>query len=293
MPETTKPANKPGQTEQVDQTDSVNQTEPVDQSEPVDHAQPDGQPGQLNPTGQADEPGPPDPADPADQASQRTRTGIATLVDLILPPRCAGCGSAGPPLCILCAGAFDGPFDVNRPLTATGPPVHALAAYRDTARTILLAFKERGRRDLATPLGRMTAAVLPTLAAARPASDGTWWLVPAPSRSRAARRRGGSHILRLARATAAALADRGQPAAVAPALRLANSTRDSIGLDASARVTNLTGRVHAHPPGAAPPDTPVVLLDDVVTTGATAAACVRELANMGLTVTVVLALTAT
>lgn len=227
------------------------------------------------------------------EAAKRAGRALLALSDLVLPTRCAGCGCAGQALCLRCAAAFDGPFDVLRPLTATGPPGHALAAYRGTARTVLLTFKERGRRDLATPLGRMIAAVLPALPAARAAPDGTWWLVPAPSRGSAARRRGGPHILRLARATAAALASRGHPAAVAPVLRLAPSTRDSTGLDAPARVRNLNGRVRCHPPGAVPLHTPVVLLDDVVTTGATAAACVRELTAAGLVPTVVVALTAT
>jgi predicted amidophosphoribosyltransferase len=80
---------------------------------------------------------------------------------------------------------------------------------------------------------------------------------------------------------------------VAPALRIAPGARDSIGLDAAARVTNLSGRVHADPAGAPPPGAPVVLLDDVVTTGATAATCVRTLTELDLTVTVVVALTAT
>jgi predicted amidophosphoribosyltransferase len=230
---------------------------------------------------------------PIAAAVPAARAAFTTLADLLLPIRCAGCGSAGPPLCIRCAGAFDGPHDVHRPRTATGPPIHALATYRDTARTVILAFKERGRRDLAAPLGRITAAVLPTLDTARPAPDGTWWLVPTPSRPRAARRRGGSHLLRLARATAAALAARGAPAAVAPALRLAADARDSAGLDAPARVANLAGRLRFHPPGAPPPGTPVVLLDDVVTTGATAAAGIRELTAAGHRVGVVLTLTAT
>lgn len=218
---------------------------------------------------------------------------LALLIDLFLPLRCAGCGEQGCPLCLRCSSAFDGPFDVQRPATATGPPVHALATYEDTARTIVLTFKERGRRDLASPLGRMMAAVLPTLDSARPAPDGTWWLVPAPSRPRAARRRGGSHMLALARSMAAALASRGHPAAVAPALRLTSGARDSVGLPAAARITNLSGHVRFDHQGAPPPGTPVVLLDDVVTTGATAAACTTELTAAQLEVSAVLTLTAT
>jgi predicted amidophosphoribosyltransferase len=218
---------------------------------------------------------------------------LAILIDLFLPLCCAGCGEPGCALCLRCSSAFDGPFDVQRPSTATGPPVHALATYADTARTIVLSFKERGRRDLASPLGRMMAAILPTLDSARPAPDGTWWLIPAPSRARAARRRGGSHMLALARAMAAALANRGHHAAVAPALRLTTGVRDSAGLDAAARVANLSGRVRFHHPGAPPRGTPVVVLDDVVTTGTTAAACVRELTAAGLEVSTVLTLTAT
>jgi predicted amidophosphoribosyltransferase len=218
---------------------------------------------------------------------------LATLIDLFLPVVCAGCATAGVSLCVRCAGAFDGPFDVHRPAIANGPPAHALATYGDTARTVVLSFKERGRRDLAEPLGRMLAAVLPTLDRLEPNPDGTWWLVPAPSRPRAARRRGGSHMLALARRVAAALATRGHHAAVAPALRMSNRALDSAGLPADARAANLAGRIRIDPDGAPPPDTSVILLDDVLTTGATAAACVAALTDAGHHVAAVLTLTAT
>jgi predicted amidophosphoribosyltransferase len=188
---------------------------------------------------------------------------------------------------------FDGPFRVDRPAVEHGPPVHALAEYGGTARTVLLSFKERGRRDLAGPLGRMMAAVLPTLDGAARARDGTWWLVPAPSKPRSARNRGGPHMLALARRMAAALASRDEPAAVARALRLDRGARDSAGLGAADRVANLHGRLRVDSAGAPPPGTPVVLLDDVVTTGATAAACTEALETAGLEVTAMLTLTAT
>jgi len=216
------------------------------------------------------------------------------LADLLWPLRCAGCDVTGSALCVRCAGSLSGGvFEVRRGVMGHGPPVYALAGYRATARTLVLAYKERGRRDLARPLGRLVAGVLPWLPGASADPAGTWWLVPAPSRWHAAGRRGGSHMLALARCCAAALAAQNRPAAVAPALALGRGVADSVGLDRPARVANLAGRMRFRPAGAPAPGTPVVLLDDVVTTGATAAACVRELTSAGLVVRAVVALTAT
>lgn len=219
-------------------------------------------------------------------------TVLAVLVDLVLPIRCAGCGERGIPICLRCAATFAGPFPVRRPGLAHGPPAFALAEYQGAARTALLAYKERGRRDLAGVLGRTMAAVLPWLPGAGPDVDGTWWLVPAPSRATEARRRGGWHLVRLARAVACALAAAGHPAVVAPALRLAGPARDSVGLTAAARAANLAGRIRLRPEGSPPRGTPVILLDDVIASGATATACAAELTAAGLNVTAVLTLTA-
>ncbi|HEX6345479.1 hypothetical protein [Umezawaea sp.] len=207
---------------------------------------------------------------------------LTQLLDLVLPPRCAGCGGPGA-CCPACLAEFGAPTRAHLP----GRPAYALADYRGAPRDLVLAFKERGRRDLATSLGALLGRALRSVPEARPDADGTWWLVPAPSRRSASRSRGGPHVLRLARAAAASA---GVPVAVAPALVLTPGTRDSAGLSAAARRANLAGRVRLT--GALPPPgTGVVLLDDVVTTGATAAECARVLRTAGVGVNAVLALT--
>lgn len=224
---------------------------------------------------------------------------FTTIADLLLPLRCAGCEARGTALCTFCRHSIDPgglapgvapPAPIRRPESPA--PIYAVTEYQGRARTVLLAFKERDRRDLAQPLGQILAGTLLRIPDLAPARDGTWWLVPAPSRASAARRRGGSHLLRLARATAKALARYDEPAAVAPALRFAAGVRDSVGLDRAARTANLAGRVRFRASAAPPPGTSVVLLDDIVTTGATSAACSRELNRVGRQVRAVLALAA-
>lgn len=191
--------------------------------------------------------------------------------------------------CATCASGLRVPFAVDREATAHGPPAYALGRYRGSARRAVLAYKERARHNLAAPLGQALAEALRRLPEVR---AGPWNLVPAPSRAAAGRRRGGQHMLVLARHCAAALAGAGQVAAVAPALRLDAGARDSVGLDAGERAANLRGRLRHVPAGSPPAGVPVVLLDDVITTGATAAACTSVLTAAGLPVVAVLALTA-
>ncbi|GAB3909507.1 hypothetical protein GCM10029964_111180 [Kibdelosporangium lantanae] len=75
-----------------------------------------------------------------------------------------------------------------------------------------------------------------------------------------------------------------------PVLRIDQRTRDSVGLDAAARAANLRGRISA---GRVPDGGSVVVVDDVITTGATATACCEALRRAGVNVKGFLALTAT
>ncbi|SEF26937.1 Predicted amidophosphoribosyltransferases [Amycolatopsis pretoriensis] len=210
------------------------------------------------------------------------------LLDLLIPARCAGCGARGLPCCDRCAAVWGAVSEVVRVPVAGLVRVFALSRYRGLGRRLLIAFKERGRRDLAAPLGLALARALVVL----PVPGSAVCLVPAPSRRSAARVRGGPHVELLALAAARVLAGWGFEVAVAPALELAGGARDAVGLDRAARVANLAGRLRFREAGRPPPGMPVVVLDDVITTGATAAACVRALAGEGIEVAAVLTLLA-
>ncbi|WP_433683090.1 ComF family protein [Nocardia sp. CA-119907] len=209
---------------------------------------------------------------------------MRTLLDLILPMDCAGCGAVGVGWCADCAATLARPPVRVRPRTDPGVPCWALGPYAGPARRAVLAVKERGRRDLAEPLGLALATGLTRLrAGSRPLV-----LIPAPSRRVAARRRGGDPVVRTARAAAGWLPD----CRVVPMLRVWWGVRDSVGLTVSQRQHNMRGHVVAVPGAGAVPEIPanaeVVLVDDVLTTGATARESVRVLGRTGVPVCAVL-----
>lgn len=215
------------------------------------------------------------------------------LLDLLLPVECGGCNAPGAALCPRCAGLLSAPIQVRPPCCPAGPPVYALGSYQGCLRAALLAYKERGRRDVAAPLGTALASGLLQLRSldADCAAEAVW-MVPVPSRASAAARRGGQHVELLARRAAAALAGVEVAAAVAPALRMGRGVRDSVGLARAARRANLAGRVLIRPAGLPPRGIPVVLVDDVVTTGTTAAACAAALLQTGVAVSAIVVLAA-
>ncbi|MGV0625047.1 ComF family protein [Mycolicibacter minnesotensis] len=211
------------------------------------------------------------------------------MLDAVLPLQCGGCGAPGIRWCDWCAAQLavgpDQPRLVS-PRLDPGVPVFALGRYAGVRRTAIVAVKERGRTDLIAPLALPVEAALQQLVRWR-LLDLPLTLIPAPTRGSAARRRGGDPITRIA----AAVAGRHRGITVAPALRMRAFARDSVGLGRGARERNVAGRVllrRRRLPTGSGAVGEVVIVDDVVTTGATLAESVRVLRTAGLPVTAAL-----
>ena len=227
------------------------------------------------------------PAARRTSSTTRLLTGGRALADLVLPQVCAGCAVPGAVLCSRCRDRLARPRLAEPRRHPPGfPPTVAAGAYTGPVRPAVLAFKEHGRSELAGPLGRALAlavvGVLAGLPGAGPAPAGPGSspvvLVPVPSSAAALRSRGRDHVRELAAGAVRELRAAGVPARTVPVLGRSGRTRDSAGLDAAERRANLAGRFRALPSLAQlPRGSRLVLVDDVVTSGATLSEAARAL----------------
>jgi ComF family protein len=220
---------------------------------------------------------------------------VAPLIDLVYPPRCPLCGEGlaaqgglcsacwqelaipGEPACALCQRPFGASMaegTICAPCLAEPPRHDGIAAgtlYNDASRKLVLAFKHGRRIALAPLLARLIAARLPEV-------EGEWLAVPVPLHRLRLWRRGFNQSALLAReigklSGAEVLVDGLERRKATPVLG---------GLGRKARARALTGAIAANPRRAGRlRNARVILVDDVMTSGATSSACVSALKRAG------------
>lgn len=198
------------------------------------------------------------------------------LDDLVFGSTCAGCDRPGSPLCDTCRdllGRLPGLVTARRP----DLPVIAGAPYDGALARLVVAYKDRGVRSLGRPLARATARA--AFRVWHP--DGPVVLAPVPSNPAAVRRRGYDHTRDLAIRLARELAAGGTPARVEAGLGRARRVRDQADLGHDERLVNQAGSMRWRGPA---PRAPVLVVDDIVTTGATVAEAARAVGAAGGTV---------
>lgn len=190
---------------------------------------------------------------------------------VVLPVVCAGCGRRDVALCAECRGLCAADVRVE---TVDGLAVRFALDYADVAARVVVSFKNDGRtglaRVLAEPFGRSVDAAMEAVSDPVDDREGEEVLVvPIPSRRASMRRRGYRPVSLLARSAGVDLA---------PILRFTRQPLDQLRLDRRARSDNVRSTMSAR---ARVEGRRVLIVDDVLTTGATLREAVRAVEAAG------------
>jgi len=225
---------------------------------------------------------------------------VAALTRLVLPAHCAACGDAAEPqgrfpLCPVCSQALAdlivrpacprcgrsvGPYAADldgcadcrgRPLPYDG--VVRVGAYAPPLRPLILAYKYAGRVELDAVLGKLLADRV----ALAPWAEDLDTVVPVPLHWRRRCARGFNQAHGLAREVGAALRRR----LASRRLLRVRATPHQTRLSLADRRANVRGAFAVRRGGADLRGCRVLLVDDVLTSGATAAECARQLRRAG------------
>lgn len=189
-----------------------------------------------------------------------------TALDLIFPPQCVHCQRVGS---FLCAHCLEQLAAAPERCVEGLDDVRAVVAFEGPARSAIHALKYDGVKRLAEPLAALMASAL----------DGEGWQIDmicaVPLHPRRLKERGYNQAALLARALAGRLSWRYEE----EALVRVRETETQTHLNAQQRRDNVAGAFEAFSPSVQ--GRSVVVVDDVLTTGATLAACATALRAAG------------
>jgi predicted amidophosphoribosyltransferase len=211
---------------------------------------------------------------------------LNAVLDLVLPQVCAGCGATGARCCGGCLAELTAApaRRLPEPVPAGLPDCWSAARYEGAVRRAVVAYKERGAVALAGVLAQVLAFTVLTAigAGAFGAAAGPFAVVPVPSGRHSRRARGHDPVGRLAVLVVRHLRAYGLGAELWTALVQARRVADQAGLSSAERGANLAGSLRVPRAAKGPPAARVLLLDDIVTTGATLVEAARALRSAGV-----------
>lgn len=206
------------------------------------------------------------------------KEGLRPVVDLVYPPRCPSCGASTAnhgALCLECWGELEFPESKHGDaLTQTTGQSEIIAAtlYNEMSRGLILKFKHGGKLALAPLLGRMMASRIHNDDDVLPA------IIPVPLHPTRIWHRGFNQAAMLARE----LAKAGKGTLQVDALVRQKRTPSLGTMNAEERERALHGAIAVRDNARAGiKGKDVILVDDVVTSGATSGACVQALLDAG------------
>jgi predicted amidophosphoribosyltransferase len=222
---------------------------------------------------------------------------LSAVLDLVIPQTCAGCRAKGARYCGRCLAELTArpARRLPTPRLPGTPDCWSASPYDGAVRKAVVAYKERG----AVALAGVLAEALAFTAVTALGRTGAHWagrgfaVVPVPSGRRSVSARGHDPVGRLARLAVRRLRAYGVPAEPWAALSQARRVVDQAGLSSAERAANLAGSLRVSEAAKGPPVACVLLLDDIITTGATLVEASRALRSAGMSVPLAVTVAAT
>ena len=210
-------------------------------------------------------------------------TTFPSLLDLIAPHSCRGCGLIGEALCNrcknyilhkhqpICPNCKAPSKDGKCPNCNDLPPIYIIGERSGLLGSIVHDYKYQSVRALARPLAEMLFEVLPN-------PKSTTYIVPAPTISKHIRKRGLDHTKLIAKELSKLDPKHYR---IDPVLIRAKETVQ-VGASQSTRQIQAQNAYQLSPKAVIDTKSNYLLLDDVWTTGASVRACIKKLQQAGV-----------